>query len=280
MKQKGKGKAIKKAIKMELKEHKSSFIVYVVLRALVLLALILQIFNRNYENVFLCLLTLVLLIMPSFIQVNFKIELPTALEITILVFIFAAEILGEIDSYYIKFTFWDTMLHTINGFLMAAIGFAMVDILNQNKKTALNLSPLYVAIGAFCFSMTIGVIWEFFEFGMDRFFLLDMQKDTVVTSISSVMLDPTNSNIPIRIDGITDVIVNGTPLGLGGYLDIGLYDTMKDLFVNFIGAVVFSVIGYFYIKNRGKGKVAPRFIPSLKDEDADFLEQAIEEQKR
>ncbi len=77
--------------------------------------------------------------------------------------------------------------------------------------------------------MTIGVIWEFFEFGMDTIFGLDMQKDTIVSSIHSVMLDPTNSNIPIEIEGITDVIVNGQSLGLGGYLDIGLIDTMKDL---------------------------------------------------
>ena len=90
-----------RALHMELREHKSSFIVYFVLRALVILMMILQIFNRNYENVFLCLLTLVLLVMPSLIQINLKIELPTALEITILVFIFAAEILGEIQAYYI-----------------------------------------------------------------------------------------------------------------------------------------------------------------------------------
>ena len=80
------------------------------------------------------------------------------------------------------------------------------------------------------------------------------------------MLDPTGGNTPVAIHNITDVIVvtaDGTqhPLGLGGYLDIGILDTMMDLFVNFIGAVVFSVIGYFYVKNRGKGRFARRFIP-------------------
>ncbi len=80
--------------------------------------------------------------------------------------------------------------------------------------------------------MTIGVLWEFFEFGMDRLFHMDMQKDTI--TISSVMLDPTNRNIPITIDNITSVAVNGQDLGFSGYLDIGLYDTMEDLFVNFI----------------------------------------------
>jgi len=99
----------------------------------------------------------------------------------------------------------------------------------------------------------------------------------IVNVINSVMLDPTGSNIPVSIRNITDVSVNGKSMGLGGYLDIGLIDTMKDLLVNFIGAVVFSVIGYFYIKNRGKGRFARRFIPRLKSKDADFLEQAEEE---
>lgn len=263
---------------MELREHKSSFLVYVVLRILVILMMILQIFNRNYENVFLCVLTLCLLVVPSFVQINLKIELPTPLEITILIFIFAAEIMGEIQSYYIRFPFWDTALHTINGFLMAAIGFALVDILNRSKKISFQLSPVYLSLAAFCFSMTIGVVWEFFEFGMDMLFDLDMQKDTVVQCIHSVMLDPTNSNIPVGIEDIKDVAVNGESLGLGGYLDIGLIDTMKDLIVNFIGAAVFSVIGYFYVKNRGRGKVARGLIPRLKTKDADFLEQAEEEE--
>lgn len=228
-----------RALHMELREHKSSFLVYVTLRLLVILMMILQIFNRNYENVSLCVLTLVLLLIPSLIQINLKIELPTALEITILVFIFAAEILGEIQSYYIKFPFWDTVLHTINGFLMAAIGFALVDILNRSKKFSIQLSPVFLAIVAFCFSMTIGVIWEFFEYGMDQFFGLDMQKDTVIQGFSSVLLDPTKSNIPVPVQDITEVLINGRDLGLGGYLDIGLIDTMNDLFVNFVGAVLF-----------------------------------------
>lgn len=267
-----------KTLRMELREHKSSFIVYMTLRALVILVMILQILNRNFENVFLCALTLVLLIMPSLIQINLKIELPTALEIIMLLFIFAAEILGEIQAYYEKIPMWDTVLHTLNGFLMAAIGFALVDILNRNKKISFQLSPAFLAVVAFCFSMTIGVIWEFFEFGMDQIFHLDMQKDTIVNTIYSVMLDPAGGNHVVGVTGIRDVAVNGESLGLGGYLDIGLLDTMEDLLVNFIGATVFSIIGYFYVKNRGKGKFARRFIPRLKTKDADFLKKAQSEE--
>ena len=154
---------------------------------------------------------------------------------------------------------------------MAAIGFSLVDIINREEKIKFYLSPGFMAITAFCFSMTVGVMWEFFEYGMDVFFGLDMQKDTIVQSFSSVVLDSTNSNIPILVDGIKEVTINGEKLGLGGYLDIGLHDTMFDLWVNFIGAVIFSIIGYFYIKNKGDGKFVKRFVPTLKDEDKDYL---------
>lgn len=267
------------ALSMELREHRSSFIVYFTLRALVILMLVLQLLNRNYENVFLCVLTLFLLVIPSFVQVTFKVEFPTTLEIILLVFIFAAEILGEISEFYLMFPSWDTVLHTINGFLAAAIGLSLVDLLNRSEKVVFQLSPLFTAIVAFCFSMTIGVIWEFFEFGMDMFFGLDMQKDTVIHVIRSVTLDPMEKNVPYTIADITETVVNGKELGLGGYLDIGLIDTMQDLIVNFIGAFVFSVFGYFYVKNRGKGSMVGRFIPRRKAKDRDFLKIVREKEQ-
>ena len=268
----GKFKNWTTALSMELREHKSSAIVYFTLRALVIIMLVLQLLNRNYENVFLCILTLLLLVIPSLAQITFKVEMP----IIILVFIFSAEILGEISEFYLVFPFWDTVLHTLNGFLAAAIGFSLVDLLNRSDRTVFSLSPLFTAIVAFCFSMTIGVVWEFFEFGMDMIMELDMQKDTVIHTIRSVMLDPGGHNVPYAIQNITDVAVNGQSLGLGGYLDIGLLDTMQDLIVNFIGAAVFSVLGFFYVKSRGKGKVAGSFIPRRKAHDRDFLRIARE----
>ena len=252
-------------LKAAIHRQPSVFAVYTILRLIVLATLVSSVLRGEYESAFICLLVLALFMLPFFIQQNFGIELPSTLEIIILLFIFAAEILGELKCYFITFHHWDTMLHTTTGFLCAATGFALIDILNRNSRIKFQLSPIYVALVAFCFSMTVGVLWEFFEFGMDRLFQMDMQKDTVVNSITSVMLDPTNSNIPVTIDGITSVQVNGQELGFGGYLDIGLYDTMKDLFVNFIGAVVFSTIGYFYIKHRGQGKLAKAFIPTITD---------------
>ena len=267
MKKPPKPKETAHRLKATIRQQPAVFAVYVVLRLIVVAELVLSILRGEYESAFICLLVLILFILPFFIQQNFGIQLPTTLEIIILLFIFAAEILGELEGYFITYPDWDTMLHTTTGFLCAATGFALIDILNRNSRIKFQLSPIYVALAAFCFSMTVGVLWEFFEFGMDRLFHLDMQKDTVVQSITSVMLDPTNSNTPITIDGIHSVAVNGNDLGFDGYLDIGLYDTMEDLFVNFIGAVTFSVIGYFYIKHRGKGKLARAFIPTLSEQE-------------
>ena len=252
------------------RDKKIVMVVYFVLRALVLLAMVHQLLVGHYDNVFLCLLTLVLFLLPSFLERKLKIELPNALEIVILCFIFAGAILGEISEFYILVPHWDTWLHTINGFLFAAVGFAIVNIFNEDKRIAMQLSPLSVALVAFCFSMTIGVLWEFFEWGADLLLGLDMQKDMILTEISSVMLHPEGKNDPVAMEGIRDVILvledgRQISLGLGGYLDIGLMDTMKDLLVNLIGAVVFSFLGYFYVRSKGEGKIAKMFIPQVEE---------------
>lgn len=246
----------------QVKRNKLTFAVYIILRALVVMAMVISCIRGDYENLFICGLSLILFLIPAFVEKNFGIELPCLLEIIILLFIFAAEILGEMESYYTKVPNWDTMLHTINGFICAAVGFGMIDILNRNEKIKFELSPVFLAIVAFCFSMTIGVLWEFFEFFCDAFFQTDMQKDFIVNSISTTLLSG-NTKAPQIINGIKSVAVNGQDLGINGYLDIGLYDTMKDLFVNFIGAVVFSVIGYFYVRSRGKGRFVRHFIPQM-----------------
>ena len=250
------------------KPKKAVYVTYFVLRLSVIVMLVAQVFRGNFENVLLCVLTLVLFTLPSAFERRLHVDLPDTLEIIILLFIYAAEILGEIQSYYTAFPYWDTMLHTINGFLCAAIGFALVDILNREERISLHLSPFFMAVVAFCFSMTIGVLWEFFEFAMDQMFLFDMQKDVILNTISTVNLDPNHGTQAVVIEGIQDVILvlsDGTQraLGLGGYLDVGIVDTMQDLLVNFAGATVFSLIGFFYVKSRGKGRFANRFIPRV-----------------
>ena len=252
--------------------------VYVLLRLSVIVMLVAQMFNGNFENVYTCILALLLFSLPSLIERRLHIDLPDTLEIIILLFIYAAEILGEIQEYYVIIPFWDDILHTLNGFLFAAVGFYLVNILNRNKRVMLELSPFYMAVTAFCFSMTIGVLWEFFEWGVDTFMAKDMQKDTVLQAIHSVTLHPEGRNIPVHIRDIADVILvhsdgTQTALGVGGYLDIGLIDTMSDLLVNFIGAVVFSIIGFFYVKSQGKGKLAKQFIPQMMEDEPEPQEE-------
>ena len=242
-------------LRKRIRANRKTFILYSVLRVLVILTMIRQILDTNYEGAGICLLSLVLFLVPSFMEEHFEIEIPPVFEGIIYGFIYAAEILGEVDHFYVNIPGWDTMLHTLNGFLCAAVGFSMIDLLNRHSRN-IKLSPFYLAMVAFCFSMTIGIFWEFIECAGDLFFGQDMQKDFIVQNFQSVTLDPAHSQQVIAVRDITDTVIH-TASGKtytinGGYLDIGILDTMKDLFVNFIGAMVFSIFGFFYVKERGK----------------------------
>ena len=258
---------VQKAIKMTYKENKrSSLVIYLILRFLVIICMILQILRGDLNNALLCLLSLILLFAPLFIQNKFEITLPNDLEIAIYLFIFSAEILGEIDNFFGIIPYWDIILHTINGFLATAVGFSLVDLLNKNSKN-INLSPFYLCLVAFCFSMTIGVLWEFFEYSCDKFLNVDMQKDTVIQKISSVALNPDGENKAVVVDDIGKTIIydtNGDVLQVidNGYLDIGLNDTIEDLFVNFIGATVFSCFAFFDLKHNRSNSFINRFVPT------------------
>lgn len=258
---------VQKAIKMTYKENKrSSLVIYLILRFLVIICMILQILRGDLNNALLCLLSLILLFAPLFIQNKFEITLPNDLEIAIYLFIFSAEILGEIDNFFGIIPYWDIILHTINGFLATAVGFSLVDLLNKNSKN-INLSPFYLCLVAFCFSMTIGVLWEFFEYSCDKFLNVDMQKDTVIQKISSVALNPDGENKAVVVDDIGKTIIydtNGDVLQVidNGYLDIGLNDTIEDLFVNFIGAIVFSCFAFFDLKHNKNNSFINRFVPT------------------
>ena len=209
------------------KHKKRDITIYVVLRFFVIVTLIAQLIRGNYENVFLCILTLILFTIPTIIDKKLNIALPNALESIILLFIFSAEILGEVQNFYGIFKGWDSILHTINGFLCAAIGFSLIDILNRSEKFHTKMTPAFVALVAFCFSMTIGVLWEFFEFGMDVTFKTDMQKDRIVQEISTVTLNPEGKNDPVEIRNITGTTIHYIENGenkeisvVDGFLDI------------------------------------------------------------
>ena len=261
-------KSLNKKIKAYYQEeNKKVAIIYGILRLLVILCLIREIFNGNYHNVFLCFLTLLLFLIPFLVADKLKVKIPHTLQIIILLFIFSAEILGEIQNFYNIFSNWDLILHTLNGFLSSAIGFSLIDILNQTKQIHFKMSPIFVALVSFCFSMTVGVFWEFFEFSADKFLNTDMQKDTIVTKISSVNLEGATNFKPKKVNEIEKTIITSKEKNiiiLKGYLDIGLIDTIEDLLVNFIGAFSFSTLGYFYIKKRNKYKSLENFIVKKK----------------
>ena len=249
---------------------KATMIVYWILRVLILFPALRAIQTQNYENILLCVMSLVLFVMPSVVEKRFKIEFPTVMECIILCFIFAHEILGEIGAFYVTVPWWDTMLHTLSGFLLAAIGFSLFEVLNNTEKVKMKLSPFYLALVAFCFSMTVGVLWEFVEYSADHVLHLDMQKDTIVQTIDSVALDETKSNIVIHYDSIDHTVFytdNGEMIEIeGGYLDLGINDTMKDLFVCFIGAATFSTFGYFNIKYEKEHSFTALFVPRKKED--------------
>lgn len=240
--------------------------IYLVLRFLVIVCMVGQIIRGNWYNVLLCFITLLLFTIPTFLDKALKIKLPTTLEVITYLFIFAAEILGEIQNFYGIFVHWDTILHTLNGFIMGAIGFSLIDILNRRKVFDMNLSPFFVSLFAFCFSMTIGVLWEFGEFFLDTHLKTDCQKDRIVYNIVSEKLGVNGEKE--KLNDIKTVKIysdNNQVTVLDGYLDIGLIDTIKDLFVNFIGALVFSTLGYFYAKNRQGYEFLEIFFPKLRD---------------
>ncbi|ENZ5565716.1 hypothetical protein F6H84_RS12705 [Enterococcus hirae] len=228
---------------------------YILLRVIVTVMLVDQIFQQNMGNTFLLLLTLVLFEIPYLLEKMLKIEIPNMLEIIIISFIFSSTVLGELSDFYGYFSMWDTILHALTGFLAGGVGFSLVYLLNKNTKT-MNLTPLLLAIVSFCFSMTVGVMWEFVEFSADHIFQLDMQKDSLVQQINSVELSK-DGNTVHSIPNIEQTIVEYKDSAgntekyviSGGYLDIGIIDTMKDLFVNFIGALTFSIFGYLYSQN-------------------------------
>lgn len=262
---------IKEEIKELWKNNKSTLIIYLFLRFLVVLCMFLEFIRGDLNNAFLCLFSLILFALPHIIERKVNVELPNLLDSIIMLFIFSAEILGEVYNMYGIIPYWDTILHTINGFLCASIGFSLVDLLNNNNN--IKLSPIYLVVVAFCFSMTVGVLWEFFEFSCDHYFLnTDMQKDRMVQTISSVELNPNKENKSIVINGIEYTVVYSRDENNNlvetkidnGYLDIGIIDTMKDLFVNFVGALVFSIFGYLYVLNRNKYKFLNGFIPRKK----------------
>lgn len=256
------------AFSQKVHANKLSFAVYVIMGCLTVAVMVISFLNGHYESVFTAFLSLTLFLLPTFVEESFRIKLPMALEIIAVFFVFCANILGEIAEFYTLLPFWDDMLHYVSGFIFAAFGFSLVDILNRNTKFDFHLSPIFLSLVALCFAVTVGVVWEFFEFSADTLLHLDMQKDFLVEHIYSAELNP-DGQAPIRIYDIVQTVVttaDGTVYTIDGYLDVGIIDTMKDLFIDFAGAFLFAVIGYFYTAGTSpRARIAKQFVPQVKE---------------
>lgn len=152
---------------------------------------------------------------------------------------------------YGRIKIWDVLLHFTSGFIFGAVGVSLCIRLNKKTLDSMGLSPAFIVIAIIGFSVFVGVIWEFFEFICDNSFQTDMQKDSFIDSIYSITLDSRGENHTAKIYGIDSFSVQGQ-IYKGGYLDIGLIDTMKDMAVNFAGAIVFGIILLIHLNKKSR----------------------------
>ncbi len=251
----------------EIKENKTAFCVFVCLWVSTFAVLVQGGFVGRWDRVFTGALCLVLFLLPPLVERSFSLQLPATLEISAYLFVFCAGVLGEIGDFYQRFPAWDALLHAANGFLFAGFGFCLFSLFEKRRTVRTLPSPAYQSFTAFCFSMTVGVLWEIFEFCADYFLHTDMQKDSFRKEVYSVLI-PTQSGGIFRAENITQVEIktaDGVSFTLPGYLDVGLADTIKDLSVNLWGALCFCVIGYVYLKRR-RIALAANFIPRVRED--------------
>ena len=224
--------------------------VRILLTITVILIMIRQIMLKEWEFVFLCIFTLIMFSIPSIIDKRYKVRLPIGIELSIYAISFCTAILGEIQEYYLKVSGWDKLMHFSCGMGLAAIFVFILTVVDKESKI-LNISIFYKAIFVFCFTITVLVFWEFFEFAADNVLGKDMQKDVIVDKITSVTLNEDRRNKPVKVK-IDSLKINEEDWikKYGGYLDIGLYDTMYDLFLGALGAATYSIGSYFYLKKK------------------------------
>lgn len=247
--------------KKKEKVDKRKLIIYLIVRILVVLALVIAVFEREYLVILQTVWILFLLMLPELIEKRLHIEIPTVTEIIMVLFVFAALFLGEINDFYYKISWWDTMLHSISGFVIGIIGFSLINILNESERVSFKLSPMFVAVFTFSFAMCLGSLWEIFEFGADRLVGTNMQK---------YMLEP--GMLKPAVDAVVQNAGDVEKLSriMQKICAYGLDDTMADLIVDSIGAFVVSVFGYLYVK--GKNRYLKPFILRRKNQrgEADF----------
>ncbi|MGN1096026.1 MAG: hypothetical protein ACI4QR_06525 [Eubacteriales bacterium] len=232
-----------------------NIVIYIFVRLIFIVAAVIAATNADYLTAFQCVLAFVVFLLPSMMDKKFNIELPNALELAIIIFTFMAVLGGELGNFYAQYPLWDKILHTSSGFMIAAIGLALINFMNKRKSAIGNLSPFFICAFAFCFALSIEVIWEFFEFAVDKFSMTtDMQADYFVTSFASKKAGGDKNPVPLVVDNIKNVVINFSngrePLVLPAYIDIGGKDTMYDLMVGALGAFIFCTVEFIALTAR------------------------------
>ena len=269
---------IAKVIGIDPNRHfKRKFILYVVTRMIFILVCVVSLLFEDYLTAFLCAIALVFFLLPTFLYNKFNIKVPSALEISAVLFTFMCVVGGEIGHLYAQFPLWDKILHTFSGFLIAAIGLAFMDFFTKRKSSVFRLTPFFAVFFAFFFALGVEVIWEVFEYIVDTLTgVTDMQADYYIDYFTSKKAGGEINPVPIVVGGIKDVIITfedgREALVLKGYIDIGLADTMHDLIVGAAGALLFCVIEFIALVKRDKRmqKISESFVPRKKETESEL----------
>ena len=228
---------------MNKKERIARLIGVLLCEAFAVITIIMMIVSKQYDRLLLAFATPFIIQAPKILELLFrcKIDLPVYL---FGLFYAIGPMLGQCYNLYYTVSWWDKMLHISGGVMFAFLGlFLFEKYVGKDKK-----KMVMTAVFALCFSIAIAVLWEFCEFGADTFLGMDMQDDTVITHINSYLLNE-GVGIAGSIENIEEVIVNGQVLPVKGYIDIGLTDTILDMLLETMGAVVVAMI---YIASKGK----------------------------
>jgi hypothetical protein len=177
-------------VKLKKSNHtKVEVVIANTFRILLGVSMVVSFFTQNWLNLFIAILTLILTFLPFIIARRNHISLPPSFQVIILIFIFAAQYLGELKAYYYKFWWWDLMLHTFSGVILGFIGFILVYILNKEEKVNVVLSPFFMSLFAFTFALSVGALWEIYEFSVDSILGLNMQKSGLVDTMWDLIVD-------------------------------------------------------------------------------------------
>lgn len=213
-------------------KDKSVGVVFLTLEGLCAITLLFAAFRRKLNYVGLCLSSMLLLFAPTLLERLFRVHIRPGMKKVLMIYAVAGPVGGNVYQLYFTIPFWDKILHILCGVLFAMLGYSLPDLLEPEHEH----SSASRCISAVCVAMTIGVLWEIYEFCGDTFFGLDMQNDTVISGFSSYLLSDTVGERG-AVSEISSVVINGQELGVGGYIDIGLRDTMLDLIMCLFGSI-------------------------------------------